>query len=99
MMVLPVRIELTASPLPRECSTTELRQPVQTRAETCHRRGIEATLGLDACHEHLKIFPMKPKQTSAEVRKARLAKALKANLGRRKARAKALKKPPERAGD
>ena len=42
---------------------------------------------------------MKPKQTSAEVRKARLAKALKANLGRRKARAKALKKPPERAGD
>ena len=25
-MVLPVRIELTASPLPRECSTTELRQ-------------------------------------------------------------------------
>ena len=27
-MVLPVRIELTASPLPRECSTTELRQPI-----------------------------------------------------------------------
>src|SRR5258708_39580689 len=25
-MVLPVRIELTTSPLPRECSTTELRQ-------------------------------------------------------------------------
>jgi hypothetical protein len=24
--VLPVRIELTTSPLPRECSTTELRQ-------------------------------------------------------------------------
>ncbi len=42
---------------------------------------------------------MKPKQTPAEVRKARLAKALKANLGRRKAQAKALKKPPQRAGD
>ena len=26
-LVLPVRIELTTSPLPRECSTTELRQP------------------------------------------------------------------------
>ncbi len=26
MLVLPVRIELTTSPLPRECSTTELRQ-------------------------------------------------------------------------
>jgi hypothetical protein len=25
-MVLPVRIELTTSPLPRGCSTTELRQ-------------------------------------------------------------------------
>ena len=25
-LVLPVRIELTTSPLPRECSTTELRQ-------------------------------------------------------------------------
>ncbi len=25
-VVLPVRIELTTSPLPRECSTTELRQ-------------------------------------------------------------------------
>ncbi len=26
LVVLPVRIELTTSPLPRECSTTELRQ-------------------------------------------------------------------------
>jgi hypothetical protein len=28
-MVLPERIELSTSPLPRECSTTELRQPFQ----------------------------------------------------------------------
>ena len=27
-LVLPDRIELSTSPLPRECSTTELRQPV-----------------------------------------------------------------------
>ena len=40
---------------------------------------------------------MKPKQTPMEARKARLVKALKANLGRRKAKARALKaqaKPP-----
>ena len=28
-LVLPERIELSTSPLPRECSTTELRQPVR----------------------------------------------------------------------
>ena len=31
-LVLPVRIELTTSPLPRECSTTELRQPASRGA-------------------------------------------------------------------
>ena len=47
-MVLPERIELSTSPLPRECSTTELRQqfarrashgtdPAIQRAEYCHR--------------------------------------------------------------
>jgi hypothetical protein len=30
LMVLPDRIELSASPLPRGCSTTELRQPERT---------------------------------------------------------------------
>src|SRR5207248_1663589 len=35
-MVLPVRIELTTSPLPRGCSTTELRQP---------RRSFQAQMG------------------------------------------------------
>ena len=46
-MVLPVRIELTTSPLPRECSTTELRQhnsgattgeiTLRSRRDPCHR--------------------------------------------------------------
>ena len=36
VMVLPDRIELSTSPLPRECSTTELRQ---------HRRGLSRTFG------------------------------------------------------
>ena len=50
-MVLPERIELSTSPLPRECSTTELRQ---------HRRVLNAGVGLasryarkrgDPCHK------------------------------------------------
>ncbi len=39
-LVLPVRIELTTSPLPRECSTTELRQQAEVKnhaAEAVHR--------------------------------------------------------------
>jgi hypothetical protein len=37
-VVLPVRIELTTSPLPRECSTTELRQrPPCTASMECIR--------------------------------------------------------------
>ena len=46
-LVLPVRIELTTSPLPRECSTTELRQhnsgtttgeiTLRSRRDPCHR--------------------------------------------------------------
>ncbi len=39
-----------------------------------------------------KIFPMAKKPTAADARNARLAKALKANLAKRKAQAKALKK-------
>src|ERR1700751_1111990 len=39
-LVLPVRIELTTSPLPRECSTTELRQRAhpQMRPTTTSRK-------------------------------------------------------------
>jgi hypothetical protein len=46
MMVLPDRIELSTSPLPRECSTTELRQQASNREsarEGCVRRAILAT--------------------------------------------------------
>ena len=46
-MVLPVRIELTTSPLPRGCSTTELRQrgPRQKNRIACSRAGG------DPCHK------------------------------------------------
>src|SRR5580704_18147461 len=48
-LVLPVRIELTTSPLPRGCSTTELRQPpdemnaLKNRGDHCHMGGIRAS--------------------------------------------------------
>ena len=51
LMVLPVRIELTASPLPRECSTTELRQhycagaalgAARQRGLLCHSASLDA---------------------------------------------------------
>lgn len=49
-MVLPDRIELSASPLPRECSTTELRQqlaqalvsPAPRRGLYCHSASLDA---------------------------------------------------------
>ena len=56
-------------------------------------------LSLDACREDLKISAMDPKKSAAEARRLRLAKALKANLGKRKAKLKI--PPPARkpAGD
>src|ERR1700741_2383261 len=48
-LVLPVRIELTTSPLPRGCSTTELRQQpdemnaLKNRGDHCHMGGIRAS--------------------------------------------------------
>src|SRR5580700_4178599 len=48
-MVLPVRIELTTSPLPRGCSTTELRQQpdemnaLKNRGDHCHMGRIRAS--------------------------------------------------------
>ena len=48
-MVLPVRIELTTSPLPRGCSTTELRQQpdemnaLKNRGDHSHMVGIGAS--------------------------------------------------------
>src|SRR4051812_36381311 len=55
-LVLPDRIELSTSPLPMECSTTELRQHApddenpaekasRQRADPCHRGGAGASAG------------------------------------------------------
>jgi hypothetical protein len=99
-MVLPGRIELPTSPLPRECSTTELRQRTVLfrRADTCHRRLAGATPSLDGRAGVIGNWGMSSKQTSAEERKARLAKALKRNIARRKAPAKPKSPPVEKDG-
>ena len=77
-MVLPERIELSASPLPRECSTTELRQHGARKAGACYEPGranVKRTGGAARV------------ATKKEEREARLARALRENLKRRKAAA------------
>jgi hypothetical protein len=79
-MVLPVRIELTTSPLPRECSTTELRQPVRDRSAKARAYGEKRWTGQgDAPY-----FAGMGKNPDRE---KRLAEALRANLRKRKASA------------
>jgi hypothetical protein len=101
-LVLPERIELSTSPLPRECSTTELRQRAMSRriyqglrfgkAGGCLPRQRAASgLPLDvfvALLLHCKVknqpdlTPAKRAERAAQ--EERLAKALRANLRRRK---------------
>jgi hypothetical protein len=73
VLVLPVRIELTTSPLPRECSTTELRQRLgrQTAKANdgvssgkasfpCHKGKSGASAGLTAALAvRQRMFPAK----------------------------------------
>ena len=64
-MVLPVWIEHTTSPLPRECSTTELRQRAASGANsgdppTANGAAVSAALGskpLARCAQHLARDP------------------------------------------
>ena len=89
-LVLPVRIELTTSPLPRGCSTTELRQ---------HRRGMASRAGANARRNAAILatrapvaqpFAMtdRPKEQQKQRRAGRLSAALRDNLKRRKAQAR-----------
>ena len=96
--MLPVRIELTTSPLPRECSTTELRQ----RRALLYRTGREgatqdvdgrAKLGHAAWTGRTSVPNLPPmtegtKARAKAAREARLRAALRENLRRRKAQAR-----------
>ena len=74
-MVLPVRIELTTSALPRMRSTTELRQHLASGARRRYGRG----------HGRMSRRAMAKRD---EEREKRLAEALRENLRRRKAQAR-----------
>ena len=68
------------------------------RADRCHRGACRATLLLDPESDCLSVVPMEKKPKPAATRKQRLAKALKANLLKRKAQARS-RKPAKPAGD
>ncbi len=92
-MVLPVRIELTTSALPRMRSTTELRQHDHsgrasmrtpgTRAYGLCGRQMSSRLPAPADIRYVTAM----RESEAE-RRHRLAEALRANLRRRKAQAR-----------
>ncbi len=85
-MVLPVRIELTTSALPRMRSTTELRQHFvrERRAYAGGLRMRQPVAGRQ-CAAHVDDMADKDK-----AREERLAAALRENLRRRKAQAREL---------
>ena len=86
-MVLPVRIELTTSALPRMRSTTELRQHYFRKSGAYD--GVAPTLStrLAARSTNAHVRPMSGKDKERE---ERLAAALRENLRRRKAQLRAL---------
>ena len=88
-MVLPVRIELTTSALPRMRSTTELRQHVVRKA---------APMAKPPCD----VNPCEPWQVMAgqsNDREERLAAALRENLRKRKAQARDQQSKKEQPSD
>ena len=112
-MVLPGRIELTTSPLPRGCSTTELRQRRYSRgggiwpsaAGPCKTRldgpGAVAMLVAHAARTpRLREAAPGTKPAAKAARLAREAAALRANLHKRKDQAReraAADSPPKQA--
>jgi hypothetical protein len=83
-MVLPVRIELTTSPLPRVCSTTELRQ----RWRRWRGYAVDARASQPVAQRRRQAHLMLMAENDKE-REERLAAALRENLRRRKAQARA----------
>jgi hypothetical protein len=77
--VLLGRIELPTSPLPRECSTTELQQRIRRRGYDRHTDIVKRLAGI------VLLWQMRPvKKVPTTDRQTRLATALRDNLRRRK---------------
>ena len=91
-MVLPARIELATSALPRMRSTTELRQHFHHPAEPFGLRSRAYGRARPACQGGLRPMPQfaygAAMTSGQDDRKARLAQALRDNLRRRKAQAR-----------
>lgn len=95
--MLPVRIELTTSALPRMRSTTELRQhTTHLTGDVVHPAALEAGLWPWAranvkvpCPSDAIFAMMGRMRENEEAKKKRLAEALRANLRRRKVQGKA----------
>ena len=87
-MVLLERIELSTSPLPRECSTSELQQHRARliRPKSCGVQGLSGRFFIAALEKGMADKSRTPKK---ENRQDRLKAALKANLARRKAQTRA----------
>ena len=92
-MVLPGRFELPTSPLPRECSTPELRQPFTMKVSSGYRRFCKDKLDVLVWvmygkfmgkSQEIKESEMTPKEKKVAERTARLRKQLRDNLQRRK---------------
>ncbi len=95
-MVLPVRIELTTSALPRMRSTTELRQHSARAAGPAPRGSGPFARGrrlVKAKAAGLSANRMNSQGNDAE-KKARLAAALRENLRKRKAQAREVNQTP-----
>ena len=92
-MVLPEGIGPSTSPLPRECSTTELRQRRVSMGGLLPQTERQRNPPVDSTVHKAKMArmnrptppPENTKITQKAARKAKLAKALKANIKRRKA--------------
>ena len=87
-MVLPVRIELTTSALPRMRSTTELRQHFFRKGAPMAAAPAPVNLAGLVRARHVAEMTSNDK-----AREERLAAALRENLKRRKAQARAAAKP------
>ena len=81
------RIELSASPLPRVRSTTELQQPTEARAIVGSAANVKR--GLKALRDSAKGLRMSEETNNNLSREERLAAKLRENLRRRKAQSRA----------
>src|SRR3954447_25543770 len=110
LVVLPGRIELTTSPLPRGCSTTELRQPSvvgyfrrgpATAAILAIRlRTAQGKAGRTRLSRSMVNRPDPPQKSPRKTdQQRRLSAALRENLKRRKAQAKGRHEGRHQAGE